>query len=108
MSDYTLLEYALSLGGRVVSVDKFDEAGAGASLRSSQGRGVARLLSKAHIRPFVEYRAGASLLKSHKGGEPQEQIGGGKRGDIKGFSDDARRRLLYTVQSVRRDSELPL
>ena len=78
-------------------------------------RGVARRvraegspLSKAHISPHVEYRAGASLLKSHVGGLRPEQLGGGKRGAIAGFSDDARRRLLYMIAGVRRDAGLPL
>lgn len=121
MSDYTLLRVALSLGGILSAVvpdpDKMafqEHAEAGGSVGSlaftpgetDSARGAP--LSKAHIRPHIEYRSGAGLLKSHKGGEKQDQVGGGKRGGIEGFSDDARRRLMYTVASVRNDAPLPL
>ena len=120
MSDYTLLEAALSYGGRVVRVDldpdhqPFIERSAVAASVSgsdvSDQTGAASggdTLSKAHIRPFVEYRAGGSLLKTCKGGETKA-VGGAPRGQIKGFSDDARRRLLYAIGAVRRDADLPL
>lgn len=97
MSDYTLLEYVLSLGGKVTGVAP-DASGAD---------DVPLPLSKAHIRPHVAYRAGASLLKSCKGGEQPLQVGGGRRGVVNGFSENARRRLLYTIGSVRRDASLP-
>lgn len=123
MPDYTLLETALELGGIVTSVAKeprpdllpFERA---AEARPLQGepalRGVparaqdAAPLSKPHICPHVEYRAGASLLRVHVGGEVGELVGGGLRGVIKGFSDESRRRLLETIGCVRRDAELPL
>lgn len=64
-------------------------------------------LSTSHNRPFVEFREGASLLKACKGGET-EKIGGGKRGEVSGFSNNSRRRLLQTIGGVRRDAGLPL
>lgn len=105
LSDYALLDFALSLGGRVVSVQSGKEEPP-ARVPYQGGAGVP--LSKAHITPYVEYRAGASLLKAHRGGEKPEQVGGGLRGAIVGFSDNARRRLLYMVAGVRRDAVLPL
>lgn len=65
-------------------------------------------LSKAHISPHVEYMAGAGLLKAHKGGPREEQMGGGLRGAVKGFSVASRRRLLGIVRSIKLDAELPL
>jgi hypothetical protein len=62
----------------------------------------------AHISPHVEYRAGARLLKAHRGGAKDSQVGGGERGEIKGFSDNSRRRLLRTIESIRTDADLPL
>lgn len=63
-------------------------------------------LSTAHIRPRIEYYAGASLLKSTKG-IPCEAVGGGKRGKVKGFSHASRLRMMRTIGSIRRDAELP-
>ena len=63
-------------------------------------------LSYAHNRPFVEYYEGASLIKSSKG-VCGVAMGGGKRGQVKGFSASSRRRLLYTIGAIRRDAELP-
>lgn len=68
-------------------------------------------LSKAHIRPFVsnpriEYIQGASYIRSTKD-RPTEQVGGGQRGGIKGFSHQSRRRLLELISYVKRESELP-
>jgi hypothetical protein len=102
-SDYTLLEFVLSLGGRVVKVDR-DPGG----VPCAEGTGGNRVspLSTAHISPFLEYRMGASVLKAHRGGM-SEQVGGGKRGDIKGFSYHSRRRLMLTIGAIRRDAELP-
>ena len=65
-------------------------------------------LSKAHISPFVEWRAGAGLLKAHRGGMKEDQVGGGLRGAVKGFSVASRRRLLQLVRSIKLDAELPL
>lgn len=108
MSDYTLLEAALGLGGRVAVVyTKASEDGQPASV-SADCPPAACPLSKAHISPFVEYRAGASLLKAHRGGMKDDQVGGGLRGSINGFSDNSRRRLMYTIGGIRLDAELPL
>jgi len=78
-------------------------------------RGVARRvraeglpLSKPHITPFVERRAGASLLRASVGGVKPDQVGGGIRGVIAGFSVDARRRLMYLIAGVEREAVLPL
>jgi hypothetical protein len=38
----------------------------------------------------------------------EEQVGGGLRGAVKGFSVSSRRRLLQTVRSIKLDAELPL
>jgi hypothetical protein len=65
------------------------------------------LLSTAHIRPFYEYAAGASLLKLSKGGHTKS-VGGGRRGNIKGFSAASRRRLMVTIARIKRDAALPL
>jgi hypothetical protein len=67
----------------------------------------ARTLSTAHITPFFEYSAGASLFKASRGGDC-EQVGGGKRGKINGFSYSSRRRLMMTIARVRRDAALPM
>ena len=65
-------------------------------------------LSTAHISPQCEYVTGASYLKVNRGGYPLAQIGGGKRGRIKGFSRQSRRRLMITISKVQRSAELPL
>jgi hypothetical protein len=105
MTDYTLLQTALLLGGRFVRVtDDRDCASADCSAEAAPTHDT---LSTSHISPFIEYRAGASLLKSCKGGQT-EAIGGGRRGKVEGFSSNARRRLLQTIGSIRRDAVLPL
>lgn len=63
-------------------------------------------LSYPHIRPFLEYVEGGSLLKSCKGLK-MEAVGGGERGAIRGFSDASRRRMLGLIASIKRDAELP-
>ena len=70
-------------------------------------------LSTAHISPEVnkklpniEYYEGASIFKASPGGTG-EQIGGGVRGQIDGFSYASRRRLMQTIGKVRRDADLP-
>ena len=113
-TDYALLDLALSLGGRVVSVaptawhPQLLDVGKVPVTEPFQGAVTGVPLSKAHISPVGEYRAGGSLLKAHRGGVPDAVMGGGKRGDIKGFSSQARRRLMYFIASVRRDASLPL
>ena len=122
-SDYALLDLALSLGGHVAEVQegKFKQALHEYSTRLelaqrpaseepalyARGSEVGAPLSKVHISPHVEYRAGASLLKAHRGGV-SEAPKGGRRGAIGGFSSAARRRLMYFISSVRRDAKLPL
>jgi hypothetical protein len=68
-------------------------------------------LSMLHIRPLdwpgVSWCKGASLLKVSKGGHC-EAPEGGIRGDIRGFSNDSRRRLMFTIAQVRRDAPLPV
>ena len=100
MSDYTQFDtYAREVQ---------DAAQSGVPCASSVGVPMGAPLSKAHIRPFVEYRAGAGLLKAHRGGQKDDQVGGGLRGAVKGFSVSSRRRLLQTVRSIKLDAELPL
>lgn len=102
-TDYTAFE---SYIGSVV--DNKGVARSGGSLRVSEGLPGGLPLSKAHICPFVEYRTGASILKTHRGGQKEDQVGGGLRGDVKGFSDASRRRLMYLIGGIRRDADLPL
>jgi hypothetical protein len=66
----------------------------------------ARTLSNAHIRPFVEFYEGSSILRTSKA-EKMVAVGGGKRGAVKGFSRNSRLRLMYLIGSIRRDAELP-
>jgi hypothetical protein len=64
-------------------------------------------LSKAHrLDRRIEYIRGASLLRTTKD-KPMDQVGGGRRGYIKGFSKNSRRRLLEMIASVKRDADLP-
>ena len=116
MSDYTLLEYVLSLGGQVVEVEdtrarwKRHASGEGAPRIAGEGSHDVvepSTLSTAHIRPFIEYRAGGSLLKTSKG-QVSPAVGGGQRGAVKGFSDNSRRRLLRTIGGIKRHADLPL
>lgn len=64
-------------------------------------------LSTAHIRPQIQYYAGASLFKVSRGGEC-EQVGGGRRGVINGFSLQSRLRLMRVIAKVKRDRALPV
>src|SRR5262249_39067427 len=41
------------------------------------------------------------------GGE-KKKVGGGQRGDIKGFSYGSRRRLMLTIGTIKRDAQLPM
>ena len=122
--DYALVDFTLSLGGHVatvqpgafrVALDQYlTRLEQGTDLATEElapipgaGSVQASPLSKVHISPYIEYRAGASLLKAHRGGV-SEAPKGGKRGAIAGFSSAARRRLMYFIASVRRDASLPL
>ncbi len=71
------------------------------------GRGVDASNVQSPASPFVEWRAGASILKVSKA-EPAKQTGGGRRGIVKGFSIGARRRLLRLFAGIRRDAVLPV
>ena len=95
MSDYTPFDHHKG-SAPAGSLGAFGDQGAGAPL------------STPHISPFVEYRTGASVLKAHRGGQKDEQIGGGVRGEVKGFSNDSRLRLMRLVAGVKRGAELPL
>lgn len=87
--------------GELLPVDAL-EAGA------DSAPGAGSPLSKAHISSHIEYRSGAGLLRAHRGGPKDEQVGGGLRGAVKGFSEASRRRLLQTVRSIKLDADLPL
>lgn len=68
-------------------------------------------LSKLHIRPQgdlprVIWSAGASLLQVSRGGHCDAPEGGARH-EITGFSNDSRRRLLYTIGKIQTDAELP-
>jgi len=100
MSDYTsFVEHAQKV---------FDQGAEGSPLPLATGDRAGLTLSKAHICPHVEYRTGASILKTHRGGQKEDLIGGGLRGEVKGFSDASRRRLMYLIGGIRRDADLPL
>lgn len=110
-----LVYQAQKLGARVVDLStgeimpdqSFLEGGAGYGGCPSKYP-----LSKAHIRPQdisqpkIEYRKGASLLRSTKDKKCQP-VGGGKRNRIEGFSKQSRRRLLETIACVKINAELP-
>lgn len=55
----------------------------------------------------MEWNAGASRLKASHGSDGIQR-GGGKRGDITGFSFESRRRLLQLIGSIKRDCILPV
>jgi hypothetical protein len=57
--------------------------------------------------PSITWRVGASILKTSRGSNG-EKSGGGKRKQIKSFSSDARRRMLYSIGSILLDAPLPL
>jgi hypothetical protein len=105
----TSVSLSVDLGGNVrsiVALDTGEWSGTPAGV-PSQGAAVPPLpLSTAHIRPQVEWNAGASLLQV-KNGQKSDPVGGGQRGEIKGFSRGSRRRLMQTIARVRRDAELP-
>lgn len=101
--DFQLLAY-------LDRVREHRSAAPGADVRSTgaQHRSAAKsTLSTAHISPQIQYYQGASLFKASKGGEC-DQVGGGVRGKIKGFSYGSRRRLMLTIAKVRRDAALPM
>jgi len=57
--------------------------------------------------PYVEWNEGASRLKASRGSDGN-QVGGGRRGAIEGFSVESRRRLMFKIACVERDARLPL
>ena len=67
-------------------------------------------LSNAHIRrktyATVCFRTNSSYFSVARAYK-REQVGGGKRSGIKGFSKSSRRRLLYKIAGIRRDVDLP-
>lgn len=108
----SLLAEVFCVGGRVRSYVDLDTgeycAGPGAEVSCPQDTAPAARdpLSTAHISPRIEWNAGASLLKV-KNGQVSEQVGGGIRGNVKGFSKGSRRRLMQTIARIRQDAELP-
>jgi hypothetical protein len=64
-------------------------------------------LSTVHKRPFVEFYAGAGLLKVSRG-IVSDAPAGGKKGKITGFSFASRRAMLRMVASIKIDSILPM
>lgn len=124
MSDYTLIEEALKLGGKYARLTGIDPTHAPYNDYANKGSVGPDVppgreedgtpaperspLSTVHIFPHVEYRTGASILKAHRGGCKDDEPIGGIRGQVKGFSDASRRRLMQTIGGIRRDAELPL
>lgn len=135
MENYTLLTEALQLGGvyakqtpdyklesfldMLSKRERMSKEAERARVRVSPGREDAETrerasLSTAHISPLqkviklpsIEFYDGASIFKASRGGDGH-QVGGGKRGDISGFSYASRRRLMVTMGKIRRDAELP-
>jgi hypothetical protein len=113
--DNIMVDYAKSIGGvdhdyktDWMRHDGIGSVGGGGLPLSSGGpRPRGPSLSKAHIRPFVEWVEGASLIKTtvYKPGASDKR---GKRGKIKGFSYASRLRLLEVIGAIRRDAELPM
>lgn len=64
-------------------------------------------LSTVHTPPFVEYVAGASVLRASRA-IVKAAPAGGKRGRIKGFSRSSRRRLMVKISSVEKGAMLPV
>ena len=108
MPDYTLIEAALELGGKLISVTRIEGADAFDRHAVEGAAPMGNTLSTSHISPHVEYRVGAGILKAHRGGMKDDQVGGGLRGEVKGFSNDSRRRLMRAIAGVRLDADLPL
>lgn len=114
VSEYSMLREALQLGGIYTGSIGADFPRAGDEYgKVAAGEGWRASLSTAHISPgiieklpFVEYYDGASIFKASSGGTG-EQIGGGIRGQIDGFSWASRRRLMQTIGKVKRDADLP-
>jgi len=127
MKNYTLITSALQMGG--VYVQQTDEntstveysrgftSDALDRWRASftQWQEIAvPVLSTAHIRPvsqsekipFFEFYENASIFKVSRGGS-SAQVGGGPRGQIKGYSYASGLRMKRTLGQVRRDAELP-
>jgi len=91
---------------RVVDLDTGEIAPDGAEVSSQDTARGRAPLSTAHKRPFIEWTAGASLLRVSGGGD-YERSGGGKRGKVKGFSRGSRRRLMQTIAKIKPDGVLP-
>lgn len=110
MSDFdsTLLHDVLQITGASLrrsidlSTGEVHDVAVARSARTASGRP----LSTSHKTPFVEWTRGARLLKVSGGGD-YERKGGGTRGKVKGFTSDARRRLMRTIAKVRDDAGLP-
>src|SRR5271157_7616 len=111
MRDYTLLQEAVKLGGKVVTVEGLRRDAGGVPCVPDVGACQRPPLSKVHISPFVtasvEYTDGASLLKVERG-HLRKTPKGGIRSKIGGFSSASRRRLMYMIARVKRDAVLPL
>lgn len=120
MPEYSILAEAMQLGAKIVQTvdiatgeilasDSFTPGRAGGgSCGDAGGPAVARGrggLSNPHIctgRGSANFWVGGGLLNCTKPGEQGEQVGGGKRGKVQGFSPASRRRLLYTFGKIQR------
>lgn len=72
-----------------------------ASASGPQSAEVEPLDSLAHIRPQLKARkSGRALQVQGFGGPKLEQVGGGRRGEVEGFSRSSRRRLFQTVAAI--------
>lgn len=126
-SDYTLLD---NLDNGSISLNVWEvhdlkrRQDISESVSESSGAGVAPVgvrrvseappLSTVHIRPKVEYRRGASVIRSVRGhikldaaGDEDRKKIGGQRGNITTFSFASRRRQQRELAGVRRDAPLP-
>jgi hypothetical protein len=70
-----------------------------------RARNIRDVLEKPYPAKFTCY-VGSNLVEVKRRRPVSKQFGGGDRGKIKGFSRNSARRLMYTVNKIRRD-ELP-
>lgn len=110
MSDYSILDCAMQLGGvvsQVVDTVTGEVASAddarGGPVRGGALAASAAGLSTAHICTW----AGGGLISAHKGGPGASQVGGGRRGKIAGFSRSSRVRLMRTIARTQK-RQLPV
>jgi hypothetical protein len=101
-----MLDGGFIVSGRLVDARPWGSQGGTREGGALGGTGRSVTLSNTHISPHIDIYTGGSLIKTCKGYDAV-QIGGGKRGKIKGFSYGSRMRLLYLIAKIKRTAELP-